>query len=73
MSSNTLGRDRPLPPTNKWIILWVRWYALDDEFPAGFSANRLHRVGFIDRNGDAAFGFLGLEGYPGLNSCPSFR
>lgn len=42
-------------------VLWVRWYALDEDFCAGFSAKRLHRVGFIDADKDAAFGFLEPE------------
>lgn len=42
-------------------VLWVRWYALDEEFCAKFFAKRLHRVGFIDTDTDAAFGFLEPE------------
>ena len=42
-------------------VLWVRWYALDESFRAGFSAKRLYRVGFIDADNDAAFGFLEPE------------
>jgi hypothetical protein len=42
-------------------FLWVRWFGLDQEQPSGWRAKRLHRVGFVDGENEAAFGFLDPE------------
>ncbi|EDQ99528.1 uncharacterized protein LACBIDRAFT_334986 [Laccaria bicolor S238N-H82] len=42
-------------------FLWVRWFGLDQEQPSGWRPKRLHRVGFVDGEDEAAFGFLDPE------------
>ena len=42
-------------------FLWVRWFGLDQKQPSGWRAKRLHRVGFVDGEDEAAFGFLDPE------------
>jgi hypothetical protein len=37
-------------------LLFVRWFGRDVSFSAGWSAKRLHRLGFL--RGAAAFGFV---------------
>ena len=39
-------------------FLWVRWFGRDVSTNTGFSSRRLHRVGFIDGNDSAPFGFV---------------
>lgn len=39
-------------------FVWVRWFGRDVSLKAGLAAKRLHRVGFLDAGGPAAFGFL---------------
>ena len=39
-------------------FLWVRWFGRDISFNAGWKAQRLHRVGFLDAREYGAFGFL---------------
>jgi hypothetical protein len=42
-------------------FLWVRWFGLDQEHPSGWHTKRLHRVGFVDGENEAAFGFVNPE------------
>lgn len=39
-------------------FLHVRWLGRDLDYPAGWNKRRLHRVGFVDSEDPAAFGFL---------------
>jgi len=39
-------------------FLWVRWYGRDTDSTGGWNTRRLHKVGFMDSDDDAAFGFL---------------
>jgi hypothetical protein len=40
-------------------VLWVRWLGVDPDYAAGWTAKRLHRVGFVPDGGTTpAFGFL---------------
>jgi hypothetical protein len=39
-------------------LLFVRWFGRDINYSAGWSAKRLHRLGFIRGEDPAAFGFL---------------
>lgn len=39
-------------------VLWVRWFGRDTQSPAGWEKLRLHTVGFVHEDDDAAFGFL---------------
>ncbi|HEV7737304.1 MAG TPA: hypothetical protein VGO47_08050 [Chlamydiales bacterium] len=39
-------------------VLQVRWFGMDPEFAGGWSAKRLHRVGFVPEADPLAFGFL---------------
>jgi hypothetical protein len=46
-------------PTQSMAVLWVRWLGLDPDHSSGWSARRLHRVGFVpDGSTSPAFGFL---------------
>ena len=42
-------------------FLWVRWFGLNQEQPSGWCTKRLHRVGFVDGENEAALGFLDPE------------
>ena len=50
------------PDAQRIDFLWVRWFAQDISFNAGWTAQRLHRVGFSNANDESesasAFGFL---------------
>ena len=39
-------------------VLFVRWFGRDIDFKAGWSAKRLHRIGFFQRNDPDSFGFI---------------
>jgi hypothetical protein len=39
-------------------VLWVRWYGYDYNEPGGFSALRLHRIGFGEYHAASSFGFV---------------
>ena len=41
-------------------FLWVRWFGRDVSFNAGWKAQRLHRIGFLNASldGSGAFSFL---------------
>ena len=39
-------------------VLFVRWFGRDILFKAGWSAKRLHRVGFFKRDDPDSFGFI---------------
>ncbi|KLO05634.1 hypothetical protein SCHPADRAFT_839152 [Schizopora paradoxa] len=45
-------------PRQSVHVLWVRWYGRDTNAAAGWKKRRLHTVGFVPGNDDAAFGFL---------------
>ena len=46
------------PDKQRINFLWVRWFGRDVSFHAGWNAQRLHRVGFLNANEPGAFGFL---------------
>lgn len=46
------------PHKQRINFLWVRWFGRDMTFNAGWQAQRLHRVGFLDAKETGAFGFL---------------
>lgn len=53
------GGPRSCSPSKRRIdFLWLRWFGRDVSFKAGWTAKRLHRVGFLDANSPGAFGFL---------------
>jgi hypothetical protein len=39
-------------------VLFVRWFGRDVAFKAGWSAKRLHRIGFFSRDDPDSFGFV---------------
>jgi hypothetical protein len=39
-------------------VLHVRWLGMDGEYMGGWSAKRLHRIGFVPEDDPLAFGFL---------------
>lgn len=49
-----------LPEPQRINFLWIRWFGYDCTFNAGWTAKRLHRIGFLDAGspGSGAFGFL---------------
>jgi hypothetical protein len=53
-----VGPDSKSSDTQRMDVLWVRWFGRDLSAPGGFEARRLHRVGFLDSEDPAAFGFL---------------
>jgi hypothetical protein len=46
------------PDTHHLEFLWVRWFGRDLEHRSGWKFKRLHKVGFLDSQDPAAFGFL---------------
>ena len=54
---NVIHNGSTLP--KRMNFLWVRWFGRDTLFNAGWTARKLHRVGFLNANCDSgAFGFL---------------
>lgn len=54
-------------------FLWVRWYGRDLDHVGGWKAKHLHRVGFVDSEDPAAFGFLDpQEVIRGVHLIPAF-
>jgi hypothetical protein len=52
------GPKSTSPDKQRINFLWVRRFGRDASFHAGWKAQRLHRVGFLNANGPGAFGFL---------------
>ncbi|KAF8148263.1 hypothetical protein B0H34DRAFT_668897, partial [Crassisporium funariophilum] len=46
------------PNKQRVDFLWIRWFGRDLTYAAGWKAQRLHRVGFLDAEQSGAFGFL---------------
>lgn len=42
----------------RFDVLWVRWFALDEEVAAGFKAKRPFQVGFPESDDPLAYGFI---------------
>lgn len=54
-------------------FLWIRWFAQEKDYKAGWTARRLHRVGFLDATEDGAFAFLDpVEVIRGIHMIPAF-
>ncbi|KAG6906099.1 hypothetical protein DXG01_015940 [Tephrocybe rancida] len=54
-------------------FLWARWYGRIPGSRGGWKARRLHQVGFVDGDDDAAFGFLDpARVVCGVHLIPSF-
>ncbi|KAG6825293.1 hypothetical protein H0H92_004131, partial [Tricholoma furcatifolium] len=54
-------------------VLWVRWYGREGDAGGGWKGRRLHKVGFVDSEDDAAFGFLDpARIIRGVHIMPSF-
>lgn len=63
------GSNQP----KKMEFLWVRWFGRDLSYRAGWGAQRLHRVGFVDGHDPQAFGFLDpSEVIRGVHLIPAF-
>jgi hypothetical protein len=55
-------------------FLWVRWFGRDLTHKSGWGRKRLHRVGFIDSEDPAAFGFLDARHViRGVHMIPAFQ
>ena len=68
-----MGPQSKSPYTQKVEFLWVRWFGRDLEYAAGWSARRLHRVGFLPPDVPGAFGFLDpAEVIRGVHMIPAF-
>ncbi|KAH7921017.1 hypothetical protein BV22DRAFT_1107414 [Leucogyrophana mollusca] len=52
------GEDAESSAPQRMNFLFVRWFGRDTAFRAGFSARRLHRVGFMQDYDPDEFGFL---------------
>jgi len=44
--------------THKTDFLWVQWYRRDPDHQGGFGARRLHRIGLMDPDDIASYGFI---------------
>lgn len=61
------------PQIQKVYFLWVRWFGRDLTHSAGWSARRLHRVGFLPPDSPGAFGFLDpSDVIRGVHLIPAF-
>ena len=55
-------------------FLFVRWFGRDLSYHGGWKSRRLHRIGFVDGDDDAAFGFLDpREVIHGVHLIPAFN
>ena len=55
-------------------FLFVRWFGHDVHSHGSWKARRLHRIGFVDGDDDAAFGFLDpQEVIRGVHLIPAFH
>ncbi|KAJ7116153.1 hypothetical protein C8R43DRAFT_1138022 [Mycena crocata] len=60
--------------TQRMEFLWVRWFGRDLSYKAGWKAKRLHRLGFVDSEDSATFGFLDpAEIIRGSHIIPAFH
>lgn len=54
-------------------FLFVRWFGEDPEHHSGFKAKRLHRIGFVPQEDEAAFGFIDPDQViRGVHLIPAF-
>lgn len=51
------GSSNARTPT-RMDVIFVRWFGRDTTFKAGWSAKRLHRIGFFKRDDPDSFGFV---------------
>ena len=67
------GPQSTTPQIEKVYFLWVCWFGRDLMQSAGWSARRLHRVGFLPPDSPGAFGFLDpSEVIRGVYLIPAF-
>ena len=52
-----LGPKSTSPDKRRINFLWVRWFGRDVSFKSGWTAKRLHHLGFLDASGSCAFGY----------------
>jgi hypothetical protein len=68
-----LGPKSASPDKCRLDFLWVRWFGRDVSFRAGWTAKRLHRLGFLDADRPGAFGFLDpAQVIRGVHIIPAF-
>ncbi|KAF9455458.1 hypothetical protein BDZ94DRAFT_1278112, partial [Collybia nuda] len=68
-----VGPDSKSDEPQKMVFLWVRWFGRNLEYRAGWTARRLHCVGFVDGVDPQAFGFLDpSEVIRGVHMIPAF-
>ena len=48
-------------PQKRMDFLWVKWMGLKRDYQFGWAKRRLPRIGFIEDESSAAYGFLGPE------------
>ncbi len=68
------------PAGNSWEaeprtmhVLWVRWFGRDTHSAAGWDKRRLHTIGFVPEDDEAAFGFLDPDQIVrGVHLIPAF-
>lgn len=69
-----IGPASPGNQTRRFEFLWVRWFGTDPEYKSGWSAQRLHRIGFVPGDDPQAFGFLDPQCViRGTHLIPSFH
>ena len=67
------GSHCELPQPQRMEFLFVRWFGRDLKHRGGWRNKRLHRIGFVDGDDDAAFGFLDpQEVIQGVHLIPVF-
>jgi hypothetical protein len=67
------GPSSRTPHVQKIELLYVRWFGRDFVHAAGWSARRLHRVGFLPPDSPGAFGFIDpFDIIRGVHMIPAF-
>ncbi|KAG6852163.1 hypothetical protein C0991_002527 [Blastosporella zonata] len=68
-----IGPDSIFQDPQHIELLWVQWYGRDPESQGGWKSQRLHQIGFVEGEDDAAFGFLDpADIIRGVHLIPSF-
>ena len=67
------GPNSRTPHVQKIEVIFVRWFGRDSSYAAGWSARRLHCVGFLSADSPGAFDFIDpFDIIRGVHMIPAF-